>query len=66
MECDELGYNLINQPVKSVNKRMAPGRGRTRVDNSLGELTRKFVNLIKNSKEDQSVDLKEAATKLNV
>lgn len=45
---------------------MATARGKARNDNSLGELTRKFVTLIKNSKQDMSVDLNDAASKLNV
>ena len=39
--------------------------GRTRQDNSLGELTRKFIALIQES-ENKSVDLNEAAKKLEV
>jgi hypothetical protein len=38
---------------------------RPRQDNSLGELTRKFVQMIRDS-QDLSVDLNEAATQLNV
>ena len=36
------------------------------MENSLGELTRKFIQLIKDSKEDKSVDLNEAADLLHV
>jgi transcription factor E2F3 len=38
---------------------------RARLENSLGELTRKFIELIKNSP-DMSVDLNEAADQLKV
>ena len=34
---------------------------RARMENSLGELTRKFINLIMESKDNFSVDLNEAA-----
>ena len=39
---------------------------RARLENSLGELTRKFIMLIKESKDNMSVDLNEAAAELNV
>ena len=39
---------------------------RARMENSLGELTRKFIQLIKESKDDLSVDLNEAADLLHV
>lgn len=38
---------------------------RTRLDNSLGELTKKFINLIQSS-QTQEVDLNEAAELLKV
>jgi len=38
---------------------------KTRQDNSLGELTRKFIALIQES-ENKSVDLNDAAKKLDV
>lgn len=39
---------------------------RARIENSLGELTRKFILLIRDSKDNMSVDLNEAATQLKV
>jgi hypothetical protein len=36
------------------------------MENSLGELTRKFIQLIKKSKENLSVDLNDAAVQLKV
>ena len=39
---------------------------RARIENSLGELTRKFISLIRDSKDNLSVDLNDAATKLDV
>ena len=39
---------------------------RARMENSLGELTRKFIMLIRDSKDNMSVDLNEAAIQLNV
>jgi hypothetical protein len=39
---------------------------RARIENSLGELTRKFIMLIRDSKDNLSVDLNDAAIKLNV
>jgi len=36
------------------------------LENSLGELSRKFIRLIKDSKNNFSVDLNDAATQLNV
>ena len=39
---------------------------RARIENSLGELTRKFIQLIKNSTDNMSVDLNIAADKLQV
>ena len=36
------------------------------MENSLGELTRKFIQLIKDSTENLCVDLNEAATRLGV
>ena len=41
------------------------GKGQNRQDNSLGVLTRKFIELIKNSPE-QMIDLNEAVQELNV
>lgn len=41
------------------------GASRTRLDNSLGELTKKFIYLIQNS-ETQEVDLNDAAAVLEV
>lgn len=60
-------FVIINNIKKKIKRNlMATGRSRTRNDNSLGELTRKFVNLIRFSKEGLSVDLNEAADKLRV
>lgn len=39
---------------------------RARIENSLGELTRKFIALIRDSNDNLSVDLNEAAQQLNV
>lgn len=39
---------------------------RARLENSLGELTRKFLMLIRDNQDDLSVDLNEAACKLKV
>ena len=39
---------------------------RARMENSLGELTRKFIQLIMQSKDNFSVDLNEAAEQLHV
>ena len=39
---------------------------RARMENSLGELTRKFIQLIRESKDDLSVDLNVAADQLKV
>lgn len=39
---------------------------RARLENSLGELTRKFIMLIRDSKDNLSVDLNDAAVKLKV
>ena len=39
---------------------------RARIENSLGELTRKFISLIRDSKDDLQVDLNDAAAKLDV
>ena len=36
-------------------------QSRARMENSLGELTRKFIQLIRDSKDNLSVDLNEAA-----
>ena len=41
-------------------------QSRARMENSLGELTRKFIQLIRDSKDNLSVDLNEAASQLNV
>ena len=41
-------------------------QSRARLENSLGELTRKFIQLIRDSKDNLSVDLNEAAGQLNV
>jgi hypothetical protein len=41
-------------------------QSRARMENSLGELTRKFIQLIRDSKDNLSVDLNEAAGQLNV
>lgn len=42
-----------------------PDPSKTRQDNSLGELTRKFIKLIQES-EKKSVDLNDAAMRLDV
>ena len=39
---------------------------RARIENSLGELTRKFIQLIRDSKDNMSVDLNVAAEELKV
>ena len=64
LECDELGYGKHLE--KASTKKLGRAGSRSRNDNSLGELTRKFVNLIRFSAEALTVDLNEAADKLGV
>ena len=63
LECDELGYG---KHLDKASTKKARAGSRSRNDNSLGELTRKFVNLIRFSAEELTVDLNEAADKLGV
>ena len=63
LECDEL---RCSQFMSGGQIKSQSSRGRARIDNSLGELTRKFVNLIRFSNDQLSVDLNEAADKLLV
>jgi hypothetical protein len=51
--------------VPSMGRMQDELSSRTRQDNSLGELTRKFIALIQES-ENKSVDLNDAAKKLEV
>ena len=54
--------NSLN--VKRTLKR--PSASRARIENSLGELTRKFIELVRFSKDKFRVDLNEASNILNV
>jgi hypothetical protein len=49
---------------RQVNNKKKNFRCRARVENSLGELTRKFIELIKASKNGMMVNLNDAATYL--
>lgn len=70
------GYYQQNQYMVGMKRHafdsqrtLMMGKGiatRARLENSLGELTRKFIMLIRDSKDNLSVDLNEAAIKLNV
>ena len=57
--------HMTQQMIKEEMNGANGGGGRTRQDNSLGELTRKFITLIQES-ENKSVDLNDAAKKLEV
>lgn len=61
---------VANEDFYQANKRpygiYHHAQGRARMESSLGELTRKFIQLIRDSKDNLSVDLNEAAGQLNV
>lgn len=57
--------NQVGSLFKSEKQKGEELNSRTRQDNSLGELTRKFIALIQES-ENKCVDLNEAALKLDV
>lgn len=75
-EDDKLSYFQPNQyhvgqkrlfgEFEAGNHKMKGFNTRARIENSLGELTRKFIQLIRDSKDNLSVDLNEAAVKLDV
>ena len=52
-------------PSKAKSSSKTQELSKTRQDNSLGELTRKFIKLIQES-DNKSVDLNEAAIRLSV
>lgn len=49
-----------------MNTRKKKTRGKSRTEHSLGELTRRFINIIKDSYPELSVDLNEAVLALGV
>ncbi len=57
--------NQIGSLFRSEKQKGDEANSRTRQDNSLGELTRKFIALIQES-ENKCVDLNDAASKLEV
>lgn len=57
-------HSLSQNKLRQVGGKKAPG-SRTRLDNSLGELTKKFIALIQSSR-TKEVDLNEAAIELKV